>query len=68
MQIKAFRYIPLNFIAYVPLTKEEHDWEVMTNNHTTQYYYTKEQLLEEEGESSPCLEVLIVLFEDLSAN
>jgi len=53
---------------FVPLTELEYDIECSLMRQTVDYYYSKEQLYDNEGEDSPCLAVQVELFVDLLAN
>lgn len=62
-------YVPLITIKmFVPMTMLEWEIECSLLRQTVDYYYTKQQLIEEEGEHVPCLEVPVELFDHLFAN
>jgi len=58
----------ITFKMYVPLKELDYDISNSLGTQDYDYYYSPEQLYENEGEDSECLEVPVELFVDLFSN
>jgi hypothetical protein len=61
-----FRTITFQF--YVPLSQLDYDIQCEIGTINEDFYSTREELFEFEGEDAECLEVPVILYPDLIAN
>jgi hypothetical protein len=58
----------ITFKFYVPLSELDYDIQSSLGEINEDFYATKEELFEFEGDDAECLEVPVVLYEGLIAN
>lgn len=58
----------ITFQFYVPLSQMDYDIQCEIGEINEDFYSTKEQLFEYEGDDAECLEVPVILYEGLFAN
>lgn len=58
----------ITFQFYVPLSQVDYDISCSVGVINEDFYSTKEELYEHEGDDAECLEVPVILYEELFAN